>query len=47
MCVCVCVCVSPQEVESAVRLLDEAAQRLHHSTGYALRLLPLPLYAGK
>lgn len=41
-------CLYPvlQEVEAAVRLLDEESQRLALSSGYGLKLLPLPLYAG-
>lgn len=41
-----CCLVSTQEVEDAVRLLDREAERLSASSGYASKLLPLPLYAG-
>ncbi len=43
---CALAAMVAQEVEEAVRLLDEEAQRLQHSSGYALKMLPLPLYAG-
>jgi HrpA-like RNA helicase len=35
-----------EEVTVAVTLLEEHARRLAGSRGYALRMLPLPLYAG-
>lgn len=35
-----------EECQAAVRLLDEEAERLSRSSGYGLKMLPLPLYAG-
>ncbi|MEW5297962.1 MAG: hypothetical protein WDW36_001135 [Sanguina aurantia] len=34
-----------EEVEAAVTMLDEEASRLAKSSGYSLRMLPLPLYS--
>ncbi len=31
---------------AAVKMLDEEASRLSKSSGYGLKMLPLPLYAG-
>ena len=36
-----------EECLAAVKLLDEEASRLSKSSGYGLKMLPLPLYAGE
>lgn len=35
-----------EECIAAVRMLDDEAERLNKSSGYGLKMLPLPLYAG-